>query len=338
MVLIFWLQSKNMLWPRFSHSHSWRAQHGLWCTVLPPSLHPKLPTWAPALCWEGSWPGPSLPCSGMQGTEQQLVFQCPPRGVFAAQQSPVTPLRLQGCVLGFSFQPQAPYRAPCARPKRNEQPELSGLLVMIPSALAMSSWFKSLAWGALGAAGLVLTSSCRLMLEAAPPERQNPGSCWGSRARWPGRCLVPEIYPRPGLASCLDIVPCGFCCLCSWGWGWEDSPRRRFPCGLQCVGGSHVRCVTQTARASTLCILTPKKSALGWVCACPVCLHLSVINHHNPSDSLWDTALLYVLHAGQPELGVAPSRDAKHQSLQSIPHVWCLKPGDCSNILSYPSV
>lgn len=99
--------------------------------------------------------------------------------------------------------------------------------------------------------------------------------------------------------------------------------------------------MTQTGRAGVLCILAPIKCALGWVCVHVLFVFIyqsAIINHHNPPDSLWDTALLYVLHAGQPELRVALSRDAKHQSLQPIPHVWCLKPGDCSNNLSYPSV
>lgn len=84
-------------------------------------------------------PGPLLQRSAMQGTRQQLVLQSPTRGVFAAQQSPATPLRLQGRVLGFSFQLQAPSSPHCARQKQSEQRELSGVLVMIPSAPFMIS-------------------------------------------------------------------------------------------------------------------------------------------------------------------------------------------------------
>lgn len=99
-----------------------------------PDLPPPQASHMGSCCCAGRVPGPSLPCSGRLGTQQQLVF--PVTDVFAAQQSPVTPLRLQGCVLGFSFQLQAPFCAHCAREKRRE---LSGVLVMIPSALFMIS-------------------------------------------------------------------------------------------------------------------------------------------------------------------------------------------------------
>lgn len=130
-----------------------------------PSLHPRLPTWAPAglllLCWEGSWLGLSLPCSDMQGTEQQLVSQCPPRGVFAAQQSPVTPLRQQGHVLGFSFQLQAPLPCPLCETKVERAARAVRRVSYDPISPVYELMIQGSGVGSSGAARLVLTSSCR---------------------------------------------------------------------------------------------------------------------------------------------------------------------------------
>lgn len=111
------------------------------CAALSCPLPPSQASHVGSCCCAGRVPvpGPSLQCSAMQGTRQQLVLQSPTRGVFAAQQSPATPLRLQGRVLGFSFQLQALSSPHCARQKQSEQRELSGVLVMIPSAPFMIS-------------------------------------------------------------------------------------------------------------------------------------------------------------------------------------------------------
>lgn len=159
---------------------------------LPPS---RAPPWAPAAVLGGS---------RQQGTS---LYQCPARAVFAAQHSPVTPLRLQGCVLGFSSAP-SPLLSPPCETKAERAASAVRRVSYDPISLVYELMIQVSAMGSSGAAGLVLTSSCRMAAGGSSTREAKASAGGAEQGDLPGVWFlrfIPDLGWLPPLTLSLVV-------------------------------------------------------------------------------------------------------------------------------------